>query len=161
MAGIQQSINQMLYTGTIGVGLYAGTPSGARKVEARQLKKDIPRLEKMREQQAEKDIDTEAANAAYSEVVAAEERASKRLYELDPTDENYKAMLTSMEGKEEFEQLLEQSYTKRALALEDQKEQFKVRRELVKNAGMQMDKEGKVIAPPTARKTKIDLGGRY
>lgn len=37
MASIQQSFNQMLYTGTVGAGLYAHSPEGQRMAKVKEL----------------------------------------------------------------------------------------------------------------------------
>lgn len=131
MASIQQALNQMLQSAQIGVGLYAHTPEGQKRAEIAGLKKDIPKLEKMREQQAEADIDTEAANKAYGKILSAEEKAHERLYALDPNRKNYKAMLDVAQGREEFEELLEQQYTKRVNTLEAQKSSMEMRKKLL------------------------------
>lgn len=85
MASIQQSLNQALYQGTIGVHIYAQSP--AAKLKALVQKKQS--LENLA------DIETEVAEKYGEADVAYQERAqdiaktAKEIYTLNPTEKAY------------------------------------------------------------------------
>jgi chromosome segregation ATPase len=76
MANIQQSLNQMLYTGTVAAGLYAHSPAGQTQAKIRGLERNIKVYNKA----------IESHTASSTEYQKRAEAASQ-LYELDPSQE--------------------------------------------------------------------------
>ena len=151
MASIQQSINQMLSSSQLAAGLYAHTPMGKQKAEINEIKRKLPKAEQAREQQVEANLSSSAAEEAYKENLSLEEKLQKRLYELQPTEENYLGMIAEIEGREEYENAVLQSMTKRQETLTNQQEALKIRRQLlegspeiqVKRTKVDVDNNGK------------------
>jgi hypothetical protein len=71
---IQQSINQMLYTGTVAAGLYAHSPEGQKQAKIRGLERDIKTYNKAIE-----------SGTASSTEYQRRATAASQLYELDPS----------------------------------------------------------------------------
>lgn len=149
MASIQQSLNQMLMSAQVGAGLYAHSPAGKEQAEVSRIKRDLPKVLKAREQQADLDLNSEAAEKAYRENLDLGTKMSKRLYELRPTEQNYRNMIAEAEGKEEYEDILAQSMMKRDKTISTQKEALATRIKLL---------EGDPN-PLGIEKTKINLEG--
>jgi hypothetical protein len=131
MASIQQSFNQMLMSAQIGAGLYAHSPAAKQKQEIKNLEKQSQAIEKARDIQIEADVDTPEANALYQENLEQGSRIAQRLFELDPSKQRYENVRAEREGKEEFEQIMEQRVTRRLQTLKNQKEQLELRKKLL------------------------------
>ena len=134
MASIQQSFNQMLSSAQFATGLYAHSPAGKKQAEISEIKRNLPKVEQARAQQSEADLPGKAAEEAYKENLALGEKLSKRLYELQPTEENYRGMIAEAEGREEYEDIILQSVAKRQKTLTEQQEALKIRRQLLEGA---------------------------
>lgn len=134
MAKIQQSLNQMLYTGTIAAGLYAHSPKGQMQAEIRNIEKNMPKIEKQIElaENAVSPKSSEATDRAYTEAYKQGVQQAKRLYELNPNEKNFSEYRSMEETLEEWEQTLKESQQKRQATLANQKEAKKIRQELLK-----------------------------
>lgn len=150
MASIQQSLNQILATAGVMSGLYAHSPAGQEAAEVSKIKRDLPKVLKAREQQAELDENSEAAEKAYQENLDLGTKMSKRLYELRPTEENYRSMIAEAEGREEYEDILTQSMTKRQNNISEQKKSLDMRKKLLEGTPEEM-------RDFTYRKTKVEV----
>lgn len=131
MASIQQAFNQMLMSAQIGAGLYAHSPKAKQKQEIKNLEKQGQAIEKARDIQIEADVDSPEANALYKENLEQGSRVAQRLFELDPSKERYKNVIAEREGREEFEQIMEQQLARRTQTLQSQKEQLELRKKLL------------------------------
>lgn len=94
MASIQQALNQMLATAGVAAGLYAHSPKGQSKTEFKQTKKAYDFLEEKRSQW-EAPLDTSGLEMA-DELSELQLARAKKLYELDPTEENYKEWMDNL-----------------------------------------------------------------
>lgn len=83
---IQNAVNQILGSATIGAGLYAHSPTGKAKAETRDLTKAYEAAETHRKEWEEPLAGEEAIAETFTRKQA--ERA-QRLYELNPTEANY------------------------------------------------------------------------
>lgn len=88
---IQNAVNQILGSATIGAGLYAHSPTGKAKTETRELTKAYEAAETHRKEWEEPLDGEEAIAETFTRKQA--ERA-QRLYELNPTEANYERAAT-------------------------------------------------------------------
>lgn len=148
MASIQQSFNQMLMSAQIGAGLYAHSSVGKEAAEARKLKKDMSKNEKQIELTGDNigPESSESENQAYTETFKAGVEQSKHLFELRPTDKNFKDYKEMSETLEYWENTLMESQDKRQKTLANQKQENKMRRSIVLDQygkNMEVEKDGK------------------
>lgn len=131
MASIQQSLNQMLMSAQVGAGFYAHSPAAQQKMELKQTKEALSKTLSSREMQQDIDDPSEAATAEYRENLALGESLAKKLYSLEPTEENYRAVIAEAQGREEFEDIAATQLLRRTEAARSQKEQFELRKKLL------------------------------
>lgn len=113
MAGIQQSINQALYQGSIAAGLYKQTPQAKAKVEAEQKAK---RVGELKQSLTEKNLSqatykTSGGEKTAAQLISARKhtlspegfaeaklnydtviKEARELYDLEPSAENWKTL---------------------------------------------------------------------
>ena len=142
---IQQSLNQMLMSAQIGAGLYKQTPEAKKRTELKETKKALTRTLASRELQQEKDDPSEAAEKAYKENLALGESLTKKLFELEPTQENYSAVIAEGQGRQEYEDIIAAQLSRRQDTLKAQKEQTEMRRKLLEGTAEVPVKKTKVM----------------
>ena len=123
---IQQSLNQLLTTATIGAGIYTQTPEFRRKQELRQLKADIKAQQKAADLIAEEGELGHAVEASEKELALR-----KRLMELEPTVEGVHEIEELVGGtetlKKEYQQEKEAYEKAEKKANEEMEERYKSR----------------------------------
>lgn len=99
---IQQSINQMLYTGTVAAGLYAHSPEGQKQAKLRGLKAEEKILSKKTGHLLEEDF------SEYQGIEEAEKLAERKVdivkekYALAPSKARFKAMRDAERSLKEY-----------------------------------------------------------
>jgi len=132
MASIQQSLNQMLMSAQLGAGLYAHTPAAKSKAEWKNLEKRDEAVQKQLDIVEPKvGVEPSEADPVYTKAFKEQTDIARQKYELKPTEESYKEYTDLKQSFEEWESALQESQQKRADALTSQKEQFKLRRQLL------------------------------
>lgn len=145
---IQQSLNQMLMSAQIGAGLYKQTPEAKKRAELKGTKKALTKTLASRELQQDVDDPSEAAEATYRENLALGESLTKKLFELEPTQENYSAVIAEAQGREEYEDIIATNLSRRANTLKAQKEQTEMRRKLLEGTAEVPMKKTKIMEVP-------------
>lgn len=111
---IQQSINQMLYTGTVAAGLYAHSPAGKEAADIRAKAQGVTKAaantskalgaaiknEQVTGQDLNKSIFETPVGEQLTDFGAQEVQKRKELFEADPSDKNYKAYQKAKKGME-------------------------------------------------------------
>ena len=108
MASIQESMNQLLYTATIGAGLYARSPQGKANV----AKKDFEKAEKAY-LKASEEAPAEGEDPQLAAASVAVEKSAQKLAELKPTKENIRAAYAYKGAAQDYEDTLEQERAKK------------------------------------------------
>lgn len=110
---IQASLNQLLGTAAIGAGLYSQTPGAKEKAEINSLQRRISQTQALSEKQMEESDFPTSPEAR--EALGAEAKATQRLAELKPTEENIKQAAKSREVRDTIEQLHQAEIDNKAL----------------------------------------------
>lgn len=131
MASIQQSFNQMLMSAQLGAGLYSHTPAAKQKAELKQTKEALTKTLASREMQENIDDPSAAATAEYRENLALGESLTKKQFALEPTAENYRAVIAEAQGREEFEDIAAAQLWRKTETTRTQKEQLELRKKLL------------------------------
>ena len=148
MASIQQSFNQMLMSAQIGAGLYAHSSVGKEAAEVKKLKKDMPKIEKQMELTGDniEPESSESEDQAFTEALKKNTEQAKRLFELRPTEKNFKDYKEMSETLEYWEETLMESQNERQKTLANQKQENKMRRSIVLDQygkNMEVEENGK------------------
>lgn len=152
MTSIQQSFNQMLMSAQIGAGLYAHSPAGKQQAEIRSIKRNAPKIAKQVEYASENVSPTssEATDKAYTEAFQKQVEQSKRLFELQPSKENFNEYEQMENALQEWEQALKVSQESRQATLDNQKKALSIRKQLL---------EGASEVPINRKKVEVDNNG--
>lgn len=135
MASIQQSLNQMLVTAGVGAGLYAQSPAGKEAAEVRNIKRNMPKLEKqIEEASAGVTKEPSASDEMFTKAFEKGVKQSERLFELRPSAETAAQHKELSEVFKEWEEALSSSMAERQGTLQKQQESLEMRKELLKNA---------------------------
>lgn len=146
MASIQQSLNQTLASTQFAAGLYAHTPAAKSKAEWKNLEKQDLAVQKQLDI-VESKVGTESSEAdpMYTKALKEQTDIARQKYELKPTEQHYKEYAELKEAGEEWEKALKASEQKRLETLASQKEQFKLRRQLLEGASEVPMKKTKIM----------------
>lgn len=146
MASIQQSLNQTLASTQFAAGLYAHTPAAKSKEEWKNLeKRDVAVQKQLDIVEPKVGAEPSEADPIYTKAFKEQTDIARRKYELKPTEESYKEYTELKEASEEWEKALQASEQKRIEALTSQKEQFKLRRQLLEGTPEVPMKKTKVM----------------
>lgn len=134
MANIQQSFNQMLYTGTVAAGLYAHSPTGQKQAKIRGLEREEKILSKKIEPLREKDFSEKQDIEEAEKLAERKGDIKKEQYELAPSKARFKAMRDAEKSLKEY-----------TAAKENQKEAYKIRKQLLEGTPEVPTKKVKIM----------------
>lgn len=100
MASIQQAMNQMLATAGVAAGLYAHSPEGQRKAQIKQTEAAYNKVNDIYDTWAGP-LDA-AETEIYEKIQQTQLERSKKLYELDPSEERFKNWKADIEGTSSY-----------------------------------------------------------
>ena len=135
MASIQQSINQMLYTGTVGAGLYAHSPEGQKQAKIRGLEKNIKTYNKKIDEGLASNVDYQKRAAVASELVDLDPSEQRLATEEEYTGASQKIQKELDKAKQKKEAKALESLTARFNEIKNQKEALKERIQLLDQYG--------------------------
>lgn len=135
MASIQQSINQMLYTGTVGAGLYAHSPAGQKQAKIKSLEKNVKTYNKKIEEGLGSNVDYQKRAELASELFNLDPSEQRLATEEEYTGASQKIQEELSKAKQKKEAKALESLTARSSEIENQKRNFKERIQLLDQYG--------------------------
>lgn len=151
---IQQSLNQILYTGTVAAGLYAHSPAGKLRAEKVQVNRDIARYNK-RENRLMEIKNPEIFETAMLEHYKYGEKLAQKKFELTPTQENLKKLELEIDARRDWEDFMLEQQQERQETLKNQQEQFDLRKKLVEGTA-----EDPNVVPMKKTKVEVNTDGK-
>lgn len=101
---IQQSFNQMLYSGTVAAGLYAHSPQGQKAAKIRGLKQEEAALKKKADIEMEEAAyipdpkqSGDATDRIYRKYTKDVANLKAKRYKLDPTEKAYQSYVSAVD----------------------------------------------------------------